>query len=306
MRRELQAVAATWQTQITVLILTILLLVGTSARPSEALSVVTPEPNARLVSAALHEKMHLVAVPTPATELHPEVPPQPNKRLQPGVQAKPVEFTGPRTDCTSQPCIALTFDDGPSAVTTAEVLTTLEQKHVAASFFLVGKNIDGNQTLVQRMAADGFEVGNHSWDHPDMTSLTPDQVRDELLSTQAAIVNAGAPLPTLFRPPYGAVNEQVLSDAGLQTALWNIDPDDWRATDPVILAQQIVTTAKPGGVIDLHDIHQVTADALPSVIDQLAAKGYKFVTVSQLLHSRDRPGHDPFYGYAATPAIPPL
>jgi peptidoglycan/xylan/chitin deacetylase (PgdA/CDA1 family) len=70
------------------------------------------------------------------------------------------------------------------------------------------------------------------------------------------------------------------------------------------LAQAIAATAKPGGVIDLHDIHQVTATALPAVIDQLVAKGYKLVTVSQLLHSRDRPGHDPFYGYA-TPT-PPL
>jgi peptidoglycan/xylan/chitin deacetylase (PgdA/CDA1 family) len=180
----------------------------------------------------------------------------------------------------------------------------LEQKHATASFFLVGSKIGGNQTLVQRMAADSFEVGNHSWDHPNMTGLTPAQVRDELLSTQTVIVNAGAPLPTLFRPPYGAVSEQVLADAGLQAALWNIDPDDWRATDPAALAQAIVATAKPGGIIDLHDIHQVTADALPTVIDQLAAQGYKFVTVSELLHSRERPGHDPFYGYAATP--PPL
>jgi peptidoglycan/xylan/chitin deacetylase (PgdA/CDA1 family) len=299
----LQAVTTARRLQLIVLLLTVTLLVGTSVRPSAALGAVVEQPDIRLIPTPQTVKPLKIATVEPATQLHPEQPPEPNRHLQPGIQPKPVELAAPPTDCTSQPCIALSFDDGPNPATTPEVLTTLELKHVAATFFLVGRNIAGNETLVQRMAADGFEVGNHSWDHPNMIGLTPEQISTELLSTQAAIVNAGAPLPTLFRPPYGAVNDKVLADAGLQAALWNIDPDDWKATDPALLAQQIVATAKPGGIIDLHDIHQVTADALPAVVDQLAAQGYKFVTVSQLLHSRDRPGHDPFYGYAAA-ALP--
>ncbi len=306
MRGRLQAVWATRFVEFTVLVATTALLIVSSTEPSAALSFASVPSGPRLVPPPRQVAVERVAIATPYTQLHPEKPPTPNRHLQAGVPVKKSVWSGPRTDCTNRPCIALSFDDGPSPTTTAEILTTLEQKHVAATFFLVGKNIAGNETLVQRMAADGFEVGNHSWDHPDMTGLTSDQLRDELLSTQAAIVNAGAPLPTLFRPPYGAVNDQVLADAGLQTALWNIDPEDWRATDPAALAQAIVATAKPGGIIDLHDIHQVTADALPAVIDQLTARGYIFVTVSQLLHSRDRPGHDPFYGYAApAPALPP-
>jgi peptidoglycan/xylan/chitin deacetylase (PgdA/CDA1 family) len=299
----LQAVRTTRLSQYMVLSFTVGLLLASSTHPSAALEVVSSQPNQGLVAMTEPDSSLRVAQRSVHDQLHPTRPPEPNRRLEAGIQL-PVAVPAPRTDCTSQPCIALSFDDGPNAVTTAEIMTILEQKHVAASFFLVGKNIAGNETLVQRMAADGFEVGNHSWDHPNMTCLTPEQVRDELVSTQAAIVNAGAPLPTLFRPPYGAVSDQILADSGLQAALWNIDPEDWHATNPAALAPSIVATAKPGGIIDLHDIHQVTADALPAVIDQLAAKGYKFVTVSQLLHSQDRPGHAPFYGYSATP--PPL
>jgi peptidoglycan/xylan/chitin deacetylase (PgdA/CDA1 family) len=179
------------------------------------------------------------------------------------------------------------------------VLSILEQKGVTASFFLIGKNIAGNELLVQRMAAGGFEIGNHTWDHKDMRTMKPKQLAAEIRSTQEEIMRAGAPRPTLFRPPYGATSSKVVSKAGLQIALWNEDPEDWQATNPKALAKAIVANAKPGGIIDLHDIHQVTVDALPKVIDGLRAKEYQFVTVSQLLHSRDRPGHDPFYGYAA-------
>ena len=197
----------------------------------------------------------------------------------------------------------LSFDDGPSPEFTPQVLSILEQKHVTASFFVIGNRVAGNEALLHRMVADGFEIGNHSWSHPQMTKLTKDQILTEIQSTQAAISLTGVPQPTLFRPPYGAINDSVVHEAGLQTALWNIDPEDWRSNDPNLLAQSLIATAKPGGVMDLHDVHPAIVAALPTIIDQLSAQGYQFVTVSQLLHSRDRPGHDPFYGYA-DPALP--
>jgi peptidoglycan/xylan/chitin deacetylase (PgdA/CDA1 family) len=208
------------------------------------------------------------------------------------------EFT-PAVDCTGKPCIALSFDDGPNAVDTPRVLGVLEQKHVAATFFLVGKNISGNEGLVKRIAADHYEIGNHTWDHSHLTTMTPAQINDEVMRTQTAIAAAGSPLPTLFRPPYGEINPAVVENIGLQVALWNEDPMDWAATDPVALTNSVLAAAKPGGVVDFHDIQSITADVLPSVIDQLSQRGYRFVTVSELLHSRDRPGNAPFYGYAS-------
>jgi peptidoglycan/xylan/chitin deacetylase (PgdA/CDA1 family) len=161
-----------------------------------------------------------------------------------------------------------------------------------------------HRDLVMRMAADGFEIGNHTWTHTDLTRLTPEQIRGELLATQTAILLAGAPQPELFRPPYGAVNQQIADEVGLQIALWNNDPEDWLATDPAKLTEKILQSVHPGSIVDLHDTHQITADVLGPVIDQLAARNYQFVTVSQLLHSRDRPDTAPFYGYAAP--VPPL
>lgn len=309
MRGKLHAVRTTHLSHMLILGLTAALLLSTAARPGNALEVTNHALTPHLIAPQTAAHSVKATQLTPYSQLHPTRLPQPNRHLSPDIHLppEPPKITTPLTDCTSQPCIALSFDDGPSSVTTAEILTTLEQTHTAATFFLVGKNIAGNQTLVQRMTADGYEVGNHSWDHPNMTGLTPEQVKNELLSTQAAIVDAGAPLPHWFRPPYGAVSQQVLEDAGLQAALWNIDPTDWRATDPTVLAQTVINTAKPGGIVDLHDIHQVTADALPAIVAGLSAKGYKFVTVTQLLHSRDRPGNAPFYGYAEpVPAVPPL
>jgi peptidoglycan/xylan/chitin deacetylase (PgdA/CDA1 family) len=301
MKWKLQAAPTTWLSELAVLVVTVTLLIASSVQPGTAVTIAAGTPAPRMISPIRISKTLHVAAVAPAVRIHATKPALSEHRLASGVHAPSVPAVPslpPTTDCNSQSCIALSFDDGPSAAVTPQILTALEQRHIAATFFLIGKNIDGNQTLLQRMAADGFEVGNHSWSHPNMTGLTPDQIKTELLSTQAAIVNAGAPLPTLFRPPYGAVNDQLLADAGLQAALWNIDPDDWQSTDPISLAQAIIATAKPGGIVDLHDIHQVTADALPAVLDQLTLKGYKFVTVSQLLHSRDRPGNAPFYGYA--------
>jgi peptidoglycan/xylan/chitin deacetylase (PgdA/CDA1 family) len=207
----------------------------------------------------------------------------------------------PAVDCDSRPCIALSFDDGPDAVTTPRVLATLETKRIAATFFLIGKNIGGNEALVRRMVADRFEIGNHTWSHPHLPALKKAKINDEVLRTQTAIAATGAPLPTLLRPPYGDIDTAVVRNIGLQVALWNEDPRDWQATSHKALVKAVLKAAKPGGVIDFHDIHPITADVLPTIIDKLTARHYQFVTVSELLHSRYRPGNAPFYGYAATP-----
>jgi len=202
-----------------------------------------------------------------------------------------------KPDCHAKPCIALTFDDGPSTATTPKVLSILEEKRVAASFFLVGRNVDGNEKLIQRMAADGFEIGNHTWSHPDLRKLKDDEIRKEVLSTQAAIVAAGAPMPTLLRPPYGSWNKRVMKIADLQVALWNEDPRDWDAKNSKQLAKMVLKSVQPGGVVVMHDIHKLTAGALGPVIDKLKDENYQFVTVSELMKQREASQDGkPFYG----------
>ena len=186
-------------------------------------------------------------------------------------------------DCGKVPCIALSFDDGPNSVTTPQVLDILKQQNIKATFFLIGKHVPGNEPLLRRMHAEGHEIGNHSWDHPDFTTLTPQQMDDELMRTQQIIAQTGVPVPHLFRPPYGAVNDVVRSHTnGMTIMRWDIDPADWDLLDAAKVQQSIMAQARPGGIILMHDIYPSTAQALGPVIDQLKGH-YQFVTVSQLM-----------------------
>jgi peptidoglycan/xylan/chitin deacetylase (PgdA/CDA1 family) len=206
--------------------------------------------------------------------------------------------TGPGSiDCQQVSCLALTFDDGPNPETTPQVISELEQAQIHATFFLVGSRIAGNEDLLRRMYADGDQIGNHSWTHPDMATLSADQVQQQIQLTQAAIVNAGVPPPTVFRPPYGDVNQTMENTVHLSILMWNEDPKDWAASTPQQVTQAVEASAQPGGIIDMHDIYHVTADALPQILTNLTARGYHFVTVNQLLKLTPS-SRGLYYGYA--------
>ena len=187
------------------------------------------------------------------------------------------------TDCTQVACLALTFDDGPNPMTTPQVVQELEQAHIQATFFMVGSRIPGNEALLRQMHADGDEIGNHSWSHPKIAKLTAPEIQQQVQLTQQAVVNAGVPAPTLFRPPYGQINPTIEANVPMTILLWNEDPKDWAATTPAQVVASVEASAQPGGVVDMHDIYHVTADALPQIIADLQARGFHFVTVSQLL-----------------------
>jgi peptidoglycan/xylan/chitin deacetylase (PgdA/CDA1 family) len=186
-------------------------------------------------------------------------------------------------DCSLAPCLALTFDDGPNAVVTPQILSALEHVHARATFFVVGSRVPGNEAILRRMYAGGNEIGNHSWSHADLTKLPPDQIREQVGRTQLAVMNAGLPAPRLFRPPYGSVNATVRSQVPLTLALWNVDPEDWKTNDPNQIIARIEASAAPGRVIDLHDIHAPTAQALPVLLDKLHTQ-YQLVTMSELFN----------------------
>ena len=187
----------------------------------------------------------------------------------------------PHVDCGKTTCLAITFDDGPNPITTPRILDVLEAKRVPATFFVVGSRVHGQEKLLRRMYYDGNEIGNHSWNHPDLTAVTNSQILAQVSSTQSAVMSAGIPAPTLFRPPYGAVNAAVRSTIPMTLAMWNGDPLDWKEKDVTKVKDSIVASAKPGGVLDLHDIYAITADALGPAIDELKDK-YTFVTFSEL------------------------
>lgn len=179
--------------------------------------------------------------------------------------------------------VALTFDDGPGPVT-GRVLRILRDAGAVATFFQLGLMVDRDPSLEQRIVAAGHVVGNHSYAHP---VLNGGDTR-ELARATRAIVAAGAPRPCLFRAPYGENPPEVVRlarDRGMVTVHWNTDPGDWRGLG----ADQIVATTlaqtRPGSIMVFHDgeDHRAMTAALPRILSSLKARGYRFLTVPELL-----------------------
>jgi peptidoglycan/xylan/chitin deacetylase (PgdA/CDA1 family) len=185
------------------------------------------------------------------------------------------------------PFIAMTFDDGPSPGNTTRLLDILKQRNIKVTFFMIGPNVVAHPEIAQRVLAEGHEIGNHSWTHPQLSKLSDQRVTEEITKTQEAIKNACGFTPTLLRPPYGAITkrqrEWIENQFGLSVILWSVDPLDWKRPGASVITQRILIGAQSGAIILSHDIHQQTVDAMPATLDALLAKGFKFVTVSQLI-----------------------
>jgi peptidoglycan/xylan/chitin deacetylase (PgdA/CDA1 family) len=188
----------------------------------------------------------------------------------------------PNVDCALKPCIALTFDDGPNPEVTPQILDILTRQEVKATFFIVGMRVPGQESLLRREHREGHEIGNHSWSHPDLSTLSPEDAERQIQATQQVIAAAGVPAPKILRPPYGAVNEMVAAHNNLSIVRWNVDPEDWKIQDPGLIDQALLSHVHPGSIILLHDIYPTTVAAVEPAIQALKPQ-YQFVTVSQLL-----------------------
>lgn len=179
--------------------------------------------------------------------------------------------------------IALTFDDGPNPKTTPQIVKTLKKYDAKATFFVVGKNVQKYPKTVKEVFDAGHEIGNHTYDHAKLTSLSVKQVRTQIQLTDIAVKAAINQNTTLFRPPYGAYNKTITGLLNVPNIMWSIDTLDWKHRDPKKTLQIVKTNAKKDSIILMHDIHQTTADSLDAVLAYLSKEGYEFVTVSELL-----------------------
>ena len=184
---------------------------------------------------------------------------------------------------------ALTFDDGPSADTTMEVLSVLEEFHEAGTFFLIGQNINGQtEGALKRALELGCEIENHSWSHSAMPELSAEQMREEVSRTTDEIERLTGRKPVFFRPPYIAVSDEMYRQIPL-TFIAGIGCEDWK--DEVSArerAERIQNEVRDGAVILLHDMagnHQ-TVEALRIIIPKLRQAGYRFVTLEQLFREK--------------------
>ncbi len=182
--------------------------------------------------------------------------------------------------------VALTFDDGPKRATTEKLLDGLSQRGVQATFFLIGKQIEGNEDLVRRMEAEGHQVGVHTYDHVTLTGLSRTDFDAQVGKTRGILTQVLGHNGFMLRPPYGRVDDSVRKWAESPIILWSVDPEDWHKRDVQREVTHITTQVKDGDIILMHDIFPESVEAALRVVDQLRRDGYAFVTVEGLLAAR--------------------
>lgn len=177
--------------------------------------------------------------------------------------------------------IALTFDDGPRRNTTEKLLDGLKERGASATFFLVGEEIAGNEDLVERMRAEGHQVGNHTWSHVRLEDAPADVAAREVSMTEEALRELLGGEGYWLRPPYGLIREDTA--VSVPMVKWSVDPRDWEKRDTAKVVQAILQEARPNAIILLHDIYPTSVEAALQVVDALEKEGYWFVTVEELL-----------------------
>lgn len=186
--------------------------------------------------------------------------------------------------------VALTFDDGPGA-NTERLLDVLRDKGVKATFFVLGAMAERRPDVVRRTIAEGHEVGNHTMNHRNFNQIDGGAVGWEINRSREVIEGVTGVGVKYLRPPYGIVNDVVKGAAPV--ILWSVDPRDWKDRDANVVRQRVVGAASDGGVVLMHDIYGSTVDAVPGIIDDLRARGYEMVTLSELFTAK---GWEPITG----------
>lgn len=215
------------------------------------------------------------------------------------MNARTVQSVGeivPRVE-TSDSIIAITFDDGPLPGTTPKILAALDSADVRATFFLIGNAIERNPAEARAIVEAGHEVGNHSYSHPMMVGLPRHAIRSELERTDEQIRAAGYEGPIHFRSPYGKkliALPWVLSRTRRTNIFWDVEPETYPeiARDSAKIVEHVLENARPGSIILMHVMtrhYDPSLRAVPQILTGLKARGYRFVTVSELL-AGDGPG----------------
>ncbi len=185
--------------------------------------------------------------------------------------------------------IALTFDDGPHPKYTPEIIELLDKYDIKATFFIVGKNAKENPDILRQIVDAGHEIGNHTVSHIDFNKSSYDKIKKEILECNETILEIGEYSTKLLRPPGGAVNKkvrQIAKSEGFKIILWSVDTRDWAHISVEKMTDNIMTNVKSGSIILFHDYisrKSPTPETLDIVIPMLLEKGYKFVTVGEMI-----------------------
>ena len=199
-------------------------------------------------------------------------------------QMIPVEqLVLPAEEKTEKKRIALTFDDGPHPIYTPQMLELLKEEQVPATFFLLGENVELYGDVVKEIAREGHLIGNHTYHHVQVTSLSLDEACKEIQETSDLIEELTGTGTEYVRPPFGTWNEELEERLNLIPVMWSIDTRDWMTQNVDWIVREAVKHAKDHDIILMHDSYQSTVDAVKRVIEQLEAEGFEFVTVDEII-----------------------
>lgn len=188
--------------------------------------------------------------------------------------------------------VALTFDDGPDDMWTPRILNALKPYNVKGTFFLIGRRAEAHPNVVKRIVQEGHVVGNHTYDHPNLTKITPAEVRDEISKASDIINRVAGVRPAFFRPPYGALTVPIVEEVrklGYKIIFWDVDSLDWSGLTGPQVAANVLAHVHPESIILMHSAGgkgeslEDTVQSLPYIISTLHSEGYSFKTVPELL-----------------------
>lgn len=222
-------------------------------------------------------------------EIDPELVPQAVsdmlRREEEAELARRMEEIAQQTSSGEGKVIAFTFDDGPSSHTPA-LLQELKNYDAKASFFVLGSSVAKRKEILQQIVDEGHEIASHTYHHPQLTKLSDEAVLQEIDSCDAIIHEAVGVKPNLFRPPYGAYDNRVLSlleSRGKAVIMWSVDTLDWKYRDKDYVKNYILNHSKDGDIVLLHDVHRSSVDGFIEALPELKARGFQLLTVSELL-----------------------
>ncbi len=203
----------------------------------------------------------------------------------------------------NKPMVALTYDDGPFPKVSNRILSCLSKHDAVATFFMLGENVKRYPKVVKRKAQLGMELGSHTWSHPNLRELKKKEIRKEINKTNNALMDACGQKASLFRPPYGNIDDKVLETVDMPAILWSVDTLDWKSRKAKSVVKVVKEVEKEDGldgkVILMHSLYPSTAKATEILVPWLQKKGYQLVTVSELMQYKyhENPENGKLYGY---------
>jgi len=200
-------------------------------------------------------------------------------------KSEPATTKKPKNNSSGRKMIALTFDDGPGKHTD-RLLDIFEENGGKCTFFVLGNLIDRRPEVLVRMRDDGHQIASHGWDHRQLTKLSQQDIKNQIMMTRAKIYDVTGVDSLVMRPPYGSCNDTVKAvgkELGVSFVNWSVDTLDWKTKNPNSIYNEIVKSTKNGSIILCHDIYGTTVDAMEIVVPMLIEEGYELVTVDELM-----------------------